>query len=371
MEIIHVVLGKANPNRMNGVNKVVYQLATEQVRANKSASVWGISKDLTHNYGERLFKTELFKSQRNPFSIDANLMKRILEKKGRAFFHIHGGWIPAFYTVSKFLFENNMPFVFTPHGAYNSIAIEKNKKVKLFYFRFFEKKILERASKIHCIGKSEIQGLNKLYETNKTYLLPYGFEIKSIESPIEKEQNSFFTVGFVGRIDVYTKGLDLLLEAFSKFAEKEPESRLWIVGDGLDADKLKKHILSCKNHENITCFGAKFGIDKDLLIVKMDVFVHPSRNEGLPSAVIEAASFGIPSIVSEATNVGEYIVKYNCGRLIENNNSDALFNALVEMKSQWDIDALRKYKENSLVMVKESFDWSNIVNAFDNLYCEH
>jgi hypothetical protein len=60
MEIIHIVLGKANPDRMNGVNKVVYQLATKQAEFGEKVSVWGISGDTVNNYGERNFNTELF-----------------------------------------------------------------------------------------------------------------------------------------------------------------------------------------------------------------------------------------------------------------------------------------------------------------------
>ena len=60
MEIVHLILGKANPNRMNGVNKVVYQLASRQSLSKRDVSIWGITKDLNHNYGERPFQTLLF-----------------------------------------------------------------------------------------------------------------------------------------------------------------------------------------------------------------------------------------------------------------------------------------------------------------------
>jgi hypothetical protein len=42
MEIIHIILGKANPDRLNGVNKVVYNLATEQTMAGKKHSSLGV-----------------------------------------------------------------------------------------------------------------------------------------------------------------------------------------------------------------------------------------------------------------------------------------------------------------------------------------
>ena len=43
MKIIHLILGRANPNRMNGVNKVVHNLATVQSQKGYTIEVWGIT----------------------------------------------------------------------------------------------------------------------------------------------------------------------------------------------------------------------------------------------------------------------------------------------------------------------------------------
>ena len=61
MEIIHIILGKANPNRTNGVNKVVNSLATYQTKKGIKISVWGITKNPIHDYPERNYETILFK----------------------------------------------------------------------------------------------------------------------------------------------------------------------------------------------------------------------------------------------------------------------------------------------------------------------
>ena len=102
MEIIHIVLGKANPERMNGVNKVVFQLATKQIEFGEKVSVYGITKECTKNYEDRKFETRLFQKSINPFWIGKALKKEMLHKKGSAIFHIHGGWIPAFFTIALF-----------------------------------------------------------------------------------------------------------------------------------------------------------------------------------------------------------------------------------------------------------------------------
>ena len=73
MKIIHLILGKANPERMNGVNKVVHALATQQHRAGADVAVWGITADLSDNYPAREFATRLFLAKRNPFGLAAEL----------------------------------------------------------------------------------------------------------------------------------------------------------------------------------------------------------------------------------------------------------------------------------------------------------
>ncbi|MFT5261629.1 MAG: glycosyltransferase involved in cell wall biosynthesis [Polaribacter sp.] len=372
MEIIHIILGKANPERMNGVNKVVYQLATQQTISGRKVSVWGITKNTLHNYGNRNFKTNLFPAKKNIFHIDQKLVEQIIKaKKRKAVFHLHGGWIPTFFTVSSLLSKHNIPFVFTPHGAYNIIAMTKSKWMKKIYFQVFEKQLLRRASAIHCIGKSEVEGIQSIIKTSNTFLMPYGFETESLPPRITDEKKEDFIIGFVGRMDIYTKGLDLLLDAFEAFQKKEKNAKLWIVGDSDERPNLEKMIATKKLQNEVILWGSKFGKEKQALLRKMHVFAHPSRNEGLPSSVLEAASMGIPCLITEATNVGEFIRRYSCGESVKNENSDAITQALFRLNENRKNGQLEMLGQRAQKMVKEEFNWNHIVNEFDKLYTDH
>jgi glycosyltransferase involved in cell wall biosynthesis len=265
MEIIHIVLGKANPNRMNGVNKVVYQMAVKQAEMQTKVSVWGITADLSTNFEERNFETRLFLKSKNPFKINTELKKALLSKKENTIFHIHGGWIPVFSSIEKLLHKNNLPFVFTPHGAYNIIAMKRSFWSKRLYFYLYEKSLLKNATKIHCIGKSETVGLRTLYKNNKTVLTPYGFENTTALS-IENSKNENVVFGFIGRLDIYTKGLDTLIIAFKRITKTHPKAQLWIVGSSNEKDRLNKMIIKNNLKKNVTLFGGKFGIEKENLL---------------------------------------------------------------------------------------------------------
>jgi glycosyltransferase involved in cell wall biosynthesis len=369
MEIIHIILGKANPERMNGVNRVVYQLATQQSHSGRIVSVWGITKVMSHDYGDRNFETCLFQAKTNIFQIDEKLKREIIKAKSRnVVFHLHGGWIPTFYSITNLMTEHKISYVFTPHGAYNTIAMKKSKWIKKIYFQLFEKHLLKNASAVHCIGKSEVQGLNTLMKSSKVFLMPYGFEINSVVNQVNKSTNKKFIIGFIGRLDIYTKGLDLLLDAFKLFNERDKKACLWIIGDSDQRSKLNQMVISRGIEKDVVLWGSKFGKDKHNLLNQMDVFAHPSRNEGLPSSVLEAASFGIPCLVTNATNVGDQIVKNKCGFSVRNENVDAIKNALFAMDDLRRSGSLKKLGDRAKLMVKKEFGWKHIVNEFDNLY---
>ncbi|TVQ67111.1 MAG: glycosyltransferase family 1 protein [Balneolaceae bacterium] len=366
MEIIHLILGKANPERMNGVNKVVSQLATHQQRQGRDVAVWGITNDLSRNFEERVFETLLFPASKNPFGVHSLLRNAIRNKAGsNVVFHLHGGWIPVYTTLSGLFQKLHIRFVITGHGAYNTIAMNRSKWLKKAYFRLFEKTLLKRACKIHSIGQSEVEGLSLIYQNDKNVLLPYGFQLQKAAFPVIPNPDSF-TIGFVGRLTSWTKGLDLLIHAFQEFHKMEPQSTLWIVGDGPDRSDLE-NLITKNKVRNVVFYGSKFGSEKDELISQMHVFAHPSRNEGLPASVLEAAGLGIPVIVSKATNVAQSVSRYKAGTALVNNSAEDLTKAFTEFRNA-DRDTMKQISKNAARMVSEEFGWDRLIDKFDEMY---
>jgi len=364
MEIIHIVLGKANPNRLNGVNKVVYQMATEQSKAGKNVQVWGITPDPTHDYPVRNFKTELFLAEKSHFALPKQLQEAILANIN-AVFHLHGGWIPVFSSLAKFLQKHQVQYVLTPHGAYNKVAMQRSWLRKKIYFQLFEQQIIKGARKVHAIGESEVEGLQSIYSGARSFLLPYGFDFNEATGYPEKNEN--FTIGFVGRLDTHTKGLDLLINAFYNFQMHCPNSKLWIIGAGEGEAYLHKFV-DKKKLKNVVFWGKKFGAEKDALISQMHVFAHPSRNEGLPTAVLEAAALGTPTIVTQATNVAAYLSKFGAGISIDNGDTIALAQAMKNLHLSYEKGEIKSYLDGANKMLKSVFAWPTLVHQYDELY---
>lgn len=367
MEIIHLILGKGNPQRMNGVNKVVNELATHQKLAGEKVEVWGITAQPVHDYPAREYTTRLYKKTRNPFTLAPELKQDILTKKADTVFHFHGGFIPVMYSAAMWLSKNKIPFVFTPHGSYNVIAMQKNGLVKKIYFLLFERSLLKAAMAIHSLGKSEITGLQHIFKNNKSVLIPYGFAHIEITPILPK--STVFIVGYCGRLDVYTKGLKELLAGFNHFYQHYPDTRLWIIGDGPEKEKLVKIANELRLGNGVVFCGAKYGLEKNQLLQQCSVFAAPSRNEGLPTAVLEAASMGIPCLVTEATNTGDYIRQFDAGLVMAQTSAFEINQGLKDLYFQIKVqDSANSLGENARRMVAEAFDWNLILNRFQKMY---
>src|SRR5574343_1495319 len=120
-KIIHLVLGKANPNRMNGVNKVAHNHAVHMHQLGYDVEIWGITKTPDGEVIERELPTRLFRQQPFYRDLDPKLLYALSKAPKNTIFHIHDAFIPDFYKMSRLLVDMKRKYVYTPHGAFNKI----------------------------------------------------------------------------------------------------------------------------------------------------------------------------------------------------------------------------------------------------------
>lgn len=102
-------------------------------------------------------------------------------------------------------------------------------------------------------------------------------------------------IGNVGRL-CYQKNQSFLLEVFKEVVARRPESILLLVGEGEDKPRLMEKAKTLGMEDKVIFYGATEKVER--LYWAMDVFVLPSRFEGLPVTGIEAQTAGLPSFFS-------------------------------------------------------------------------
>ena len=103
-------------------------------------------------------------------------------------------------------------------------------------------------------------------------------------------------VGHIGRFSPQ-KNHPFLLKIFAEVLKREPNAILLLVGGGQDMPKMQALSETLGIAENVRFLGVRSNVAE--LLQAMDVFVFPSRYEGLPVTVIEAQAAGLQCIISD------------------------------------------------------------------------
>jgi len=141
---------------------------------------------------------------------------------------------------------------------------------------------------------------------------------------------------FVGAVD-WRKGVDLLLRAWPKVREQFPEGILAVVGPLSTASRphegrpyreyICEYVDNCGATQHIHLLGQQMDIQRFYQIA--DIFVLPSRMEGLPNAVLEAMACGLPVVSTTVGGSPEIIEDGVNGLLVPANDADALATAIL------------------------------------------
>lgn len=105
-----------------------------------------------------------------------------------------------------------------------------------------------------------------------------------------------FVIGHVGRF-CYQKNQEFLIDVFEEVYKQNPNAVLMLVGDGPDREKIEEKVKQCKLSNQVLFLGNR--IDADRLYQAMDVFVFPSRYEGLGMVAVEAQFCGAVTLMSD------------------------------------------------------------------------
>ena len=182
---------------------------------------------------------------------------------------------------------------------------------------------------------------------------------------------------FVGRI-VGDKGINELVEAFSKLHEEYKNTELRLVGryeKELDpvSEETQKIIDSC---EGIVVVGPKYGDDLLREYANADCFVMPSYREGFPNTVLEAGAMGLPQIVTDINgsreiisdiikSVGNVVICKN-GVVIPPKDSNSLCEAMMLIMT--DNGMRNDFATNARAMIYERFEKSFVQNCLMDYY---
>lgn len=367
MKVLHFIMGKANPDRANGVNHVIHGLAKYTVLAGHDVTVVGISKGMKKSY-EHVHRDNFNVHVYSSFFGDCyKALKEHAENVDIV--HLHSVWQHYNIILANYLIKINKPYVVTIHSGLTIDRLKQsNYQIKMLYHKIFQKKVFNKAHGIHAITKEEISDISKLITNDNIFFVSNGIDLDNFNLDIhrvEKDEKSKIIFGYLGRFGV-EKNIKSLVLAISKLPQNYQNNvECHLIGPlDQEVEKLKRLVKKLNLGHVIIFTGPLYKEDKIDKLSSMDFYVHPAYSDVVSIAVMEAFASGLPCLITRTSQVGYY---YNSGAFIMTEPLvQEIKKGLIEIidkKEEWQNMSLK-----SLELVKNVFNWKSSVAALIKEY---
>ena len=167
----------------------------------------------------------------------------------------------------------------------------------------------------------------------------------------------------VGRLSP-EKGYEDLLHAFARVITQMPQARLVLVGDGVERASLETLRTRAGLNGQVTFTGRQGDITSWLGAA--DLYVQPSRREGLPLAVLEAMAAGLPVIATRVGDLSQLITDGQEGYLVPSADPEALATKLLDVLGH--LDQQRPIIEAAKQLVQQRYSSEQMIQAIEAVY---
>lgn len=181
-----------------------------------------------------------------------------------------------------------------------------------------------------------------------------------------KEDYSDHNVLMLGRLSE-RKGTYDLLKAVPQVLCAVPDVIFFLGGDG-DVELCRKIVREGGLEKCVRFMGWVREKDKEKYLKCCSTFILPSYHEGMPMAVLEAMSFGLATVSTNAGGIPQIIEQGKSGIRVKAGNVEAIAETLVDLLK--DEEKRRKLGESGRERIRDRFDFKENVNVLKNIYYE-
>jgi glycosyltransferase involved in cell wall biosynthesis len=174
---------------------------------------------------------------------------------------------------------------------------------------------------------------------------------------------SGFTLLHIGRLNV-DKDQATLLRAAAIARMQIPNLSLWMIGDGPLGPDLRKLSCALGLNDCVTFFAERNDVSP--FLVAADLFVMSSISEGLPIALLEAMSVGLPAVVTDVGGMAEIARLWGAAVLVPPSNPEALARAVCNAAARR--DELSEAGQQAFRCYQQHFTAELMVNQYIHLY---
>lgn len=228
------------------------------------------------------------------------------------------------------------------------------------------------AARFFCVSDDIAVAARAVVAQSKIRVIPNGIDLSAFATSgghaIRRQLGispDVKVIGTVGRLNE-VKCQDLLIKAFGRLGQREPDSHLLLVGDGPARSNLEELVRSLSLSLHVTFAG--YQPKPQELLAAMDIFALPSRLEGMPLAILEAWASRLPVVATRVGGVPKMIDHERTGLLIDSGDEAALEAALRRLME--DAALARGLAAAGRAQVESQFDARRMARDYYRQYLE-
>jgi glycosyltransferase involved in cell wall biosynthesis len=268
---------------------------------------------------------------------------------------LHSAYVPSNIAAAWSALRRRVPYIVMPHGGYNKRARGRRRHRKLAWLPV-ERAYLERSLAVHVFFDIETRDAAEVAPSARWLVAPTGFDLPT-------DQWDGGTGGYLawlGRYDIGTKGLDLLVEALSRLAAGDRRPlRLHGKPSEDRPEDIEKIARASGVADIVTVGGHIGGSAKAEFLRRAEVYVHPSRWESHSLAIVEALAYGVPSVVSVFCSMASKLRAADAAVIIDPTTPEGIAQGISAV-----LRSPQRYSERAVHFVRTNLAWNVIIKNY-------
>ena len=246
---------------------------------------------------------------------------------------------------------------------------------KIFLGGLF-KKVFRKADHIQAISNYLADWARKMGAKGTIEVVPNGVDLNKIKITRPQRKSAAMAGATTQNTKViittsrlvYKNGIDVLIRAVAELKNmvSEVNFKVQILGSGSDEKKLKDLAKELKVEDVVQFFGH---IEQEKVyeyLAEADIFVRPSRSEGLGSSFLEAMGAGLPIIGAPAGGIPDFLKDNETGLFCEIDNPKNLAEKIKKLMT--DEELAKRIAKNGRQLILEKYDWDDISQSMENIF---
>lgn len=365
MRILHVEVSSF-PQTVNAVNATILMLAQEQVRLGHKVFLL-----LNHPPSQAALtwaqkvSVELIYLPATTWRYDPDQLESILSIQRPQIVHMHSVFLLKQATLARTLIQKNIPYLITPH-AMDSQMLRRGWLKKTLYSWLVEKPRFYAASAIVGVTPREEEAV-------RAFVPRYQGIVRWIFNPIDTHHLEGYRwqgnlkikrLVYLGRFDVFHKGIDILIEIarwlpdveVHLYGSEDKRTQPWL-------ERLKGDLPS-----TVYFHDPVFGKEKIQVLANASLYIQTSRWEVFGVSIAEAMGLGVPCAIAETLNLAELFQQNDLGLVLPLHPQEAA--SLLSKVLNNQPSRLWEWSEKGRSFAQTYFSPSQVASEYLKLYQE-